>query len=104
MKNLVYAIGASIGMSAVLAAPIFAFGTFSDVYLLKNPTQAQVETLVKGNADDRVWFDDAVQVYQGSSLIKMTFRTRYFEGGRVLEFLDEVGVEYELLSKGTKNR
>lgn len=97
--------GTLVVVGLVTFVGLFAFGivTFSvvpDVYVIKNPTQEQVEALLKGDPDNRVWFDDATQLYQGSSLIKMSFRARYFEGSKITEFLEEVGVEYELLKKG----
>lgn len=90
---------------AVTACVLFVFlivssTTVTDMYTIKNPTQEQVETLVRGDPSNRIWFDDATQLYQGSSLIKISLRARYFESDRIPEFLNEVGVEYELIKTG----
>ena len=88
---------ASVGL---VTLGVLAFATVSDVYVVKNPTQEQVEALIKGDPNNRVWFDDATQLYQGSSLIKISFKARFWEGSRIPEFFEEVGVEYELIKEG----
>ena len=79
--------------------PFVIFYLETSVYVIENPTQEQVLQLIEGDPDNLVWFEDAAQLYQGSSLIKVELKTRTFDDWRIDKFLDEVGVEYQLVKK-----
>ena len=98
MKDWIWCILISAVVCAIFV-PLLIFTTEIDMYAVKNPTQEQVEALIEGDPSNRVWFDDAAQLYQGSSLIKISFRARAFEGERIKEFLNKVGVDYILLKE-----
>ena len=100
MRDWMWGVLVFVVLIIVMVVSASIFYSTPDVFIIKNPTQEQVEILVRGDPSNRVWFDDATQLYQGSSLIKISFRARYFEGDRIINFLDRVGVKYELIKEG----
>jgi len=97
MKGWILFTLAIIVVVAAIALPILYFTTTISVYVIDSPTEQQVRTILRGDEDNLVWFGDANQLYQGSSLIKLELRTRFLTPWRNDRFLDSVGVEYELL-------
>lgn len=87
-------------VASAVILPTLYFSTRVSVYVIDGPTKQQVETLLRGDEDGLVWFNDASQLYQGSSLIKLELRTRFLTPWRTDRFLDSIGVKYELLSIG----
>jgi len=71
-----------------------------DKYLVVNPSEEQVRQLLRGDPENRVWFEDANQLMGNKYMLEITYKARYWEGDRIAEFLEEVGVEYELLEEG----
>lgn len=71
------------------------YGVTPTSYVVTNPTENQMKEILKGDPTNRVWFDDAHQVYQGSSIILVSLGTRNSERNRAETFLKEVGVNYE---------
>lgn len=105
MRNATEGTMAIIILIVLISASIFGlliFVTTPDIYAIKDPTREQVEILLRGDEANRVWFNDANQLYQGSSIIKFSFRARYFESDRIPEFLNKVGVKYELIGRMSK--
>jgi hypothetical protein len=61
-------------------------------YILKNPTEQQLEVVLKGDPAARVWFKDADQI--SPSLEKVALRTSNSERERGEHFLEELGISY----------
>ena len=84
---------------AILLPPVTILATEVDTYVLKDPTQEQMLTIIEGSSQDRVWYNGARYILGGSSLVEVDLRTRTFEDSRADKFLDEVGVEYIPIEK-----
>ena len=100
MKGTVITVIVSVVVFSVLLFFTLTFATRASTYIIENPTQEQVIQLAQADPQGRVWFQDATQLYQGSSLIKFVLRTRYWETEKVEQFLDKVGVSYQLVGRG----
>jgi len=83
----------------IVVSPIIYHSTASATYYIDSPTKEQMELIMEGNPEYRVWFNDAKRVYQGSSIIIVEMRVRVFEGERIPEFFDEIGVNYKRLKR-----
>ena len=81
------------------ASTAMYFGTETNVFVVDGPSKEQVIQLTQADPDNLVWFEDAAQLYQGSSLIKFEFRTRTFDDYRIEQFLSKVGVRYQLIRR-----
>ena len=89
--------GVSLVIVVIFVLTLLQFSTRASVYIVDNPTKEQVIQLTEADPMGRVWFEDANQLYQGSSLVKFVFKTRYHEVHRAGYFLDKVGVSYQLV-------
>ena len=104
MRDWMWAVVDTVVVMAVVVPLTLTFSTEAEEYLVKHPTEEQTIALAQGDPDGRVWLDDIGQVYQGSSLIRVSYRARTFEDDRIIDFLDGVGVDYEPLGKNVAPR
>jgi hypothetical protein len=86
-------------LSIGLTIGITVFSVVPTSYIITNPTENQMQELLRGDSNNRIWVQDAHQVYQGSSIIIVTINTRNCETDRIESFLNQLGVNYEKQNK-----
>lgn len=77
------------------------FGTVDCRVALINPTEEQILELYKSNSEtDRFWVREAHAVKGENSIVETTLGVRATDGGetRVREVLEELGLEYYIIS------
>jgi len=97
MKNInfiIVVISIIFILSLSVILPITYFYERWVFYVVDSPTNEQLETIIRGDADNGVFFIDAEPLYPGSSLIQVALRIRNRDIWKADRFISGIGIKY----------
>ena len=83
-----------IGIALALAISLPFSLIANTTYIIEDATKDQIITLTHGDDDSGVHYVRSNLLEQGSSLIEITFQTKWYEQYNATRFLKDTGVKY----------